>query len=95
MISWTGNSLMSGGPCIATPAAATPLNPRLESVEILARLPKIDDAPAAIDRARRVEHKPLGRIALGIDVVMNSIELLLRDTWKLQADTDRHEELFR
>ena len=66
IISWTGNSLMSGGPCGWIPAAAIPFgDSRREGVEVLARLPEVDDAPTSVDRAGRVEEEPFGGVRSG------------------------------
>src|SRR5437660_11022135 len=37
-------------------------DPRLERVEVLARLPEVDHAPPYVDRARGVKQKPLRRV---------------------------------
>jgi hypothetical protein len=39
-----------------------------------------------------MKNEPFRRIALRIDVLVDSIELFLRDTWKLEANTDRHDK---
>src|SRR5579884_2353106 len=38
-----------------------------ETIELLTRLPEVDYAPAALDRARGVEDEPVRRIAIRID----------------------------
>src|SRR5207244_5368904 len=65
------------------------LDPGLEEgVEVCARLPEIDDAPAALDRTGCVEQQPRWRRALRVDVVVRSVELIRCRPWKLDANTD-------
>jgi len=68
-------------------------DPHGEGVEVLARLPEVDDPPATIDRPGCVEDEPLRRRAIGVDAIVTEVELLLSDPRQLDADTDSHHGL--
>ena len=61
-----------------------------EGVEIRPRVPEVDDAPAVVDRARRVEDEALRTVALRVDLVVPGVELVLTHPGELDADADRH-----
>src|ERR1039458_4496333 len=63
-----------------------------EPVESLARLPEVDNSPAPVDRARRVEDHARGWVALNIHVPVNRVVLLLRRAAELEPQSDCHFE---
>src|SRR5256714_1353373 len=64
--------------------------PRGKSIEVLPRLPKIDDPPPTVDWPGCVEEEALRRRALAVDLVVHTVELLLRDSCEFDADANGH-----
>ena len=74
----TGNSLMSGAPCIWTPAASIAWPIRLSNaIEVCTRLPEINHTLPALDRPGRMEQQATRRIGRRIDVSVHLVELPL------------------
>ena len=71
-------------------------DPHREGVEVLARLPEVDDSPATVDRPGWWKRSPGRWRAIGVDVIVTLVELLLGDPRELDADADSHPQpLFR
>ena len=96
MISWTGNSLMSGGPCICTPDAAIPgwiVGSRDASKSARDSQKSITPQPPSIGPDEVKQH-PRPRRAIRVDAPVYSVELFLCHTWKLDPDTHRQNDSF-
>src|SRR5208283_2337356 len=77
-------------PLVAEPVQARHEPLAHETVERLARLPKIDHAPTTVDRAGRVDNHPLGRVADDLHHPVGSVVVLLRPTGELESDAYSH-----
>src|SRR5690349_16731400 len=64
--------------------------PLRELIEVLARFPEVDDSPTTVHGPGRVVEEPLRRSALGVDLVVPFVELLLGDPGELDADAYWH-----
>ena len=93
MVSWTGNSLMSGGPCGATPAAAIPSPIRGWKASKSSRDSQKSITPQPPSIGPDEWKEPFWSGARRIDVVVRSIELLLSDPRELDADPNGHDRL--
>src|SRR5581483_4683019 len=61
-----------------------------ERIELGARLPEVDDSPALVDRAGRVEQQSLRYIARSPDVLVDLVERGLRNASQLNPNPNRH-----
>src|SRR5436305_15303675 len=65
-------------------------DPRLERVEVLARLAEVDHAPPFVDRARGVKQQPLRGVSCRVDVLVYRVELPFGNSCELDSDTYGH-----
>jgi hypothetical protein len=52
------------------------LDPGLQPLEVLRRLPEVRHAPPAVDRSRGMQQRPLERVAVEVDVLVDLDEPL-------------------
>jgi hypothetical protein len=56
-----------------------------KAVEVLAALPKVNHAPAIVDRTGRMEQQPVGGVAVRVNVTLNLFECRSCDTSQLDS----------